>query len=63
VGLIVAVPILSTFKILVEELWVKPVEDSTGAFTGELTNVPAPVVSVTGRSSAAGGSSTPRAEH
>jgi predicted PurR-regulated permease PerM len=56
VGLIVAVPILSTFKILIEELWVKPVEDSDQAFTGELTTVPAPVVSV------AGGSSTSRAE-
>jgi predicted PurR-regulated permease PerM len=56
VGLIVAVPILSTFKILIEELWVKPVEDGTGSFTGEMTNVPAPVVSV------AGGSSTARPE-
>ncbi|MGZ4165162.1 MAG: AI-2E family transporter [Solirubrobacteraceae bacterium] len=56
VGLIVAVPILSTFKILIEELWVKPVEDSDRAFTGELTTVSAPVVSV------AGGSSTPRAD-
>ncbi|HEY2318278.1 MAG TPA: AI-2E family transporter [Solirubrobacteraceae bacterium] len=62
VGLIVAVPILSTFKILVEELWVKPVEDSTSVFTGELTNVPAPVVSVAGGPSVAGASSARRTE-
>lgn len=48
VGLIVAVPILSTVKILIEELWVKPVEDSDDAFTGDVTNVPAPMVSVPG---------------
>ncbi len=48
VGLIVAVPILSTFKILVEELWVKPVEQSDQAFTGELTTSPMHVVSVAG---------------
>ena len=30
VGLIVAVPILSMIVILVEELWVKPLEESTG---------------------------------
>lgn len=51
VGLIVAVPILSTFKILVEELWIKPVEHSDRAFTGELTNAPVHVVSVAGGSS------------
>jgi predicted PurR-regulated permease PerM len=56
VGLIVAVPILSTFKILVEELWIKPVEHSDRAFTGELTTAPVHVVSV------AGGSSTRTAE-
>ena len=51
VGLIVAVPILSTFKILVEELWVKPVEHSDRAFTGDLTGSPVHVVSVAGGSS------------
>ncbi len=51
VGLIVAVPILSTFKILVEELWIKPVERSDRAFTGELTTAPVHVVSVAGGSS------------
>ncbi len=51
VGLIVAVPILSTVKILVEELWVKPVEHSDGAFTGDMTSTPAQVVSVAGGSS------------
>jgi predicted PurR-regulated permease PerM len=51
VGLIVAVPILSTFKILVEELWVRPVEHSDRAFTGELTSSPVHVVSVAGGSS------------
>jgi predicted PurR-regulated permease PerM len=50
VGLIVAVPILSTFKILVEELWIKPVEHSDQAFTGELTSSPMHVVSVAGGS-------------
>jgi predicted PurR-regulated permease PerM len=48
VGLIVAVPILSTFKILVEELWVRPVEKSDEAFTGELMASPMHVVSVAG---------------
>ena len=57
VGLIVAVPILATFKILIEELWVKPVEDGDDAFTGDLTSIPAPMVSVAG-----GGSSTSREE-
>lgn len=50
-GLIVAVPILSTLKILVEELWIKPVEHSDRAFTGELTNAPVHVVSVAGGAS------------
>ena len=50
VGLIVAVPILSTFKILVEELWIKPVEHLS-AFTGELTSAAVHVVSVAGGSS------------
>jgi predicted PurR-regulated permease PerM len=53
VGLIVAVPILSTCKILVEELWIKPVEHSDRAFTGELTNAPVHVVSVAGGTSTA----------
>ena len=55
--MIVAVPILSTLKILVEELWVKPVEHSDRAFTGEMTGSPVHVVSV------AGGSSTRTVEH
>ncbi len=48
VGLIVAVPILVTVKVLVEELWVKPVEKADRSFTGELTSEPVHVVSVTG---------------
>ena len=51
VGLIVAVPILSTIKILVEELWIKPVEHNDRAYTGELTSAAVHVVSVAGRSS------------
>lgn len=51
VGLIVAVPILSTFKILVEELWVKPVEHADSAFTGELASSSVHVVSATGAAS------------
>ena len=51
VGLIVAVPILSTCKILVEELWIKPVEHGDRAFTGEVTSAPVHVVSVAGGSS------------
>jgi predicted PurR-regulated permease PerM len=51
VGLIVAVPILATIKILVEELWIKAVEQSDRAFTGELTGSPVTdVVSVAGAS-------------
>ena len=49
VGLIVAVPILATIKILVQELWIKPVENNDSAFNGELTNSPMAMVSVTGR--------------
>ena len=48
VGLIVAVPILVTVKVLVEELWVKPVEKTDRSFTGELMSEPVHVVSVTG---------------
>ena len=47
VGLIVAVPILATTKILVEELWIKPIErrsKRTSAMTGGET--PAELVSV-----------------
>ncbi len=49
-GLIIAVPILATVRILVNELWIKPVEqhDDQG-FTGEMTSSPMPVVSVAGR--------------
>jgi predicted PurR-regulated permease PerM len=51
VGLIVAVPILATIKILIEELWIKPVEHTDRAFTGELTSSPVTdVVSVAGGS-------------
>ena len=48
VGLIIAVPILATVKILVEELWIKPVEHSDTAFNGDLTSSPVSVVSVAG---------------
>lgn len=49
VGVIVAVPIIATIKILIEELWVKPVEHSDRAFTGDLTSSPThDVVSVAG---------------
>ncbi len=49
VGLVVAVPILATIKILLEELWIKPVEHSDRAFTGDLTSAPiTDVVSVAG---------------
>jgi predicted PurR-regulated permease PerM len=48
VGLIVAVPILATVKILVEELWIKPVEQSDRAYSGDLTSSPMSVVSVAG---------------
>ncbi|MDQ6729342.1 MAG: AI-2E family transporter [Actinomycetota bacterium] len=49
-GLIIAVPILATARILVDELWIKPVEqhDAQG-FTGEMTSSPMQVVSVAGR--------------
>jgi predicted PurR-regulated permease PerM len=50
VGLIVAVPILATIKILVEELWIRPVEQGGGrGLPGDLTNSPVTdVVSVAG---------------
>ncbi len=52
VGLIIAVPLLATIKILAEELWIKPVERSDRAFTGDLTGAPInDVVSVAGRPS------------
>jgi predicted PurR-regulated permease PerM len=55
VGLIVAVPILATIKILIEELWIKPVEHTDRAFTGDLARTPiGDVVSV------AGGNDQPR---
>ena len=65
VGLIVAVPILSTFKILVEELWVRPVEQNDESFTGELTSSPVHVVSVAGGPGrrAAGHESTQTSAH
>jgi predicted PurR-regulated permease PerM len=51
VGLIVAVPILATIRILVEELWIKRVEHTDRAFTGDLTSSPVTdVVSVAGGS-------------
>ena len=49
VGLIVAVPILATMRILVDELWIKPVEQHDQGFTGEMTSSPMQVVSVAGR--------------
>ena len=48
-GLIIAVPILATVRILVDELWIKPVEQHEQGFTGEMTSSPMPVVSVAGR--------------
>jgi predicted PurR-regulated permease PerM len=48
VGLIVAVPILATVRILVEDLWIKPVERSEAAYTGDVTNSPRVAVSVAG---------------
>ncbi|MDQ2897583.1 MAG: AI-2E family transporter [Actinomycetota bacterium] len=47
-GLIVAVPILATVRILVDELWIQPMEHRDRGFTGELTSSPADVVSVAG---------------
>jgi predicted PurR-regulated permease PerM len=47
-GLIVAVPILATVKILVEELWIKSVEDSDRSAPGELTRAPRGALSVAG---------------
>lgn len=47
-GLIVAVPILATVRILVDELWIKQVEHGDRGFTGELTSSPMEVVSVAG---------------
>lgn len=48
-GLIIAVPILATIRILVDELWIKPVEHHDQGFTGEMTSSPMDVVSVAGR--------------
>ena len=47
-GLIIAVPILATMRILVDELWIKPVEHHDQGFTGEMTSSPMDVVSVAG---------------
>lgn len=47
-GLIVAVPILATVRILVDELWIQPMEHRDRGFTGELTSSPVNVVSVAG---------------
>jgi len=47
-GLIVAVPILATVRILVDELWIQPMEHRDRGFTGELTSSPVDVVSVAG---------------
>jgi predicted PurR-regulated permease PerM len=38
VGLIIAVPILATVRILLDELWIKPVERRDRGFTGDLTS-------------------------
>jgi predicted PurR-regulated permease PerM len=49
VGLIVAVPILATIKILVEELWVNRFRHADRTFTGDLTASPTTeIVSVAG---------------
>lgn len=52
VGLIISVPILVTIKILVEELWVRPIERRGGglevAADAGATTTPSAVVSVTG---------------
>jgi predicted PurR-regulated permease PerM len=49
VGLIVAVPILATIKILVEELWVNRFQHADRTFTGDLTASPTTeIVSVAG---------------
>jgi predicted PurR-regulated permease PerM len=48
-GLIIAVPILATVRILVDELWIKPVEHHDQGFSGEMTSAPMDVVSVAGR--------------
>ncbi len=47
-GLIVAVPILATVRILVDELWIQPMEHRDRGSTGELTSSPVNVVSVAG---------------
>ncbi len=47
-GLIVAVPILATVRILVDQLWIQPMEHPDRGFTGELTSSPVNVVSVAG---------------
>jgi predicted PurR-regulated permease PerM len=59
VGLIVAVPILATVKILVEELWVKPVEKTDRSFTGEMASAPVHVVSVAGAPASRSGDDEP----
>ena len=56
VGLIVAVPILATVRILIQELWIKPVEHSDRAYTGDLTSSPMEMARV------AGGSAKPHPE-
>jgi predicted PurR-regulated permease PerM len=38
VGLIVAVPILATIRILIDELWIKPLDESGVGPSGDLTN-------------------------
>ena len=50
VGLIVAVPILATVRILIQELWIKPVEHNDRAYSGDLTSSPMEMVSVAGGS-------------
>lgn len=47
-GLVIAVPILATVRILIDELWIQPMERRDRGFTGGLTSSPVDVVSVAG---------------
>jgi predicted PurR-regulated permease PerM len=46
VGLIVAVPILGTFRVVVQELWIYPMEDRNLAVAkpGPIASEPTPVI-------------------
>ncbi len=47
-GLVIAVPILATVRILIDESWIQPMERRDRGFTGALTSSPVDVVSVAG---------------